>query len=100
MFFISHWDPLKFISQLQEHFIRSNTPLFWQKASHWHRFSLNVNTDLSYFSSIVPCGIPDKQVTSLNKELGRGVDMEEVKNVIKSNFEKVFECELVSWVLE
>jgi lipoyl(octanoyl) transferase len=44
----------------------------------------------------VPCGIPDKQVTSLNKELGRGVDMEEVKNVIKSNFEKVFECELVS----
>jgi hypothetical protein len=32
--------------------------------------------------------------------LGRGVDMEEVKNVIKSNFEKVFECELVSWVLE
>ena len=52
------------------------------KASRWvtiHGFALNVNTDLRYFEYIIPCGIKDKQVTSLKRELEREVDMEEVK---------------------
>jgi lipoyl(octanoyl) transferase len=59
-----------------------------------HGFALNVNTDLSYFNFIIPCGIVNKQVTSLEKELGRKVDMEEVKAKLKINFEKVFDAAL------
>jgi lipoyl(octanoyl) transferase len=67
------------------------------RCSRWitmHGFALNVNTDLSFFSNIIPCGIVNKQVTSIEKELGFKVDFEEVKEKIKKNFEKVFEVEI------
>jgi lipoyl(octanoyl) transferase len=67
------------------------------RCSRWitmHGLAFNVNTDLSYFNNIIPCGIPDKQVTSLEKELGRSIAVEEVKEKIRDNFEKVFNCEL------
>lgn len=55
-----------------------------------HGFALNVNTDLSYFSLINPCGFIDKGVTSMAKELGREIDMAEVKERIKDILEKMF----------
>lgn len=72
------------------------------RCSRWitmHGFAFNVNTDLSYFNNIIPCGIVNKQVTSMQKELGHSLDMREVKEKVKSNFERVFEAELVSEVL-
>jgi len=68
------------------------------KCSRWvtiHGFALNVNTDLSYFDNIVPCGIQNKQVTSLQKELGHAVDFSEVKEKMKRNFEIVFDAAVV-----
>ncbi len=67
------------------------------RSSRWitmHGFAFNVNTDLSYFNHIIPCGISNKQVTSLEKELGSKVDYEEAKEKVKKNFEKVFDVEL------
>lgn len=72
------------------------------RCSRWitmHGFAFNVNTDLSYFNHIIPCGIINKQVTSLEKELGYKTDMAEVKEKVKNNFEKVFEVSLVSEIL-
>jgi lipoyl(octanoyl) transferase len=69
------------------------------RCSRWitmHGLAFNVNTDLSYFSHIVPCGIPDKKVTSLEKELGRKVLLEEAKEKMKKNFEQIFEARLVT----
>ncbi len=69
------------------------------RCSRWitmHGFALNVNTDLSYFSNIIPCGIVNKQVTSMERELGSKVDFEEVKEKLKRNFEKVFDVEIIS----
>lgn len=68
------------------------------RASRWvtmHGFAFNVNVDLGYFSNIVPCGIADKAVTSLDKELGYKVDENEVKQKLKKHFADLFECELV-----
>lgn len=62
--------------------------------SRWvtmHGWAFNVNCDLDYFKNIVPCGINDKAVTSLQQELGYAVNMEEVKQKVKANFEKIFE---------
>jgi lipoyl(octanoyl) transferase len=72
------------------------------RCSRWvtmHGFAFNVNTDLSYFNHIIPCGIVNKQVTSLQQELGRELDMQEVKEKVKRNFERVFNSSLVSEVL-
>jgi lipoyl(octanoyl) transferase len=69
------------------------------RCSRWvtmHGFALNVNTDLSYFDFIIPCGIQNKQVSSLEKELGVKLNMEEVKEKLKINFAKVFGCEMVN----
>jgi len=67
------------------------------RCSRWitmHGFAFNVNTDLDYFGNIVPCGIQDKQVTSMEKELGGPVPIEEVKHEVRRRFEEVFDVAL------
>lgn len=72
------------------------------KASRWvtlHGFALNINTDMRYFEYIIPCGIKDKQVTSLKRELERELtldEMEDIKAKIRKHFTNVFEAELVN----
>jgi lipoyl(octanoyl) transferase len=69
------------------------------RTSRWitmHGFAFNVNTDLTYFNNIIPCGIQNKQVTSLEKEMGEKIDFEKAKERVKKNFEIVFEVELVN----
>ncbi len=68
------------------------------RTSHWvtmHGFAFNVNTDLSYFSLINPCGFTDKSVTSLEKELGGKQDIEKVKEITKEKISEVFGMELL-----
>jgi len=67
---------------------------FGVRCSRWvtmHGFAFNINADLNYFNNIIPCGISDKAVTSLEKELGRKVEMEEVKEKLKRHFSDLFE---------
>ncbi|HEX2964001.1 MAG TPA: lipoyl(octanoyl) transferase LipB [Ignavibacteriales bacterium] len=68
------------------------------KVSRWitmHGFAFNVNTDLSLFQGIIPCGITDKSVTSLSKELGYDPDMNEVKEKLVNNFKRIFNYDSV-----
>ena len=70
---------------------------FGVRCSRWitmHGFAFNVNTDLQYFDGIVPCGIKNKLITSLARELGRNIDLDEVKAKLKLHFEEVFDAEL------
>ncbi|MDG1279438.1 MAG: lipoyl(octanoyl) transferase LipB [Algoriphagus sp.] len=68
------------------------------KSSRWvtmHGFAFNVNSDLSYFGHIIPCGIDDKAVTSLEAELGQKIPMEEVKTKVKKHLKALFEMEII-----
>lgn len=69
------------------------------RASRWvtmHGFALNVNTDLSYFGNIVPCGIDDKGVTSMQKELGVPFETDQVKSSITKHLAELFGMEIIS----
>jgi lipoyl(octanoyl) transferase len=72
---------------------------FGVRCSRWvtmHGWGFNVNADLDYFNNIIPCGIENKSVTSLNKELGvKEVNMVEIKEKLKKNFSTLFECNIV-----
>jgi len=66
------------------------------RCSRWvtmHGWGFNVNSDLNYFNNIIPCGITDKSVTSIKQELGRELDLKEVKEKLKKHFAALFQCE-------
>ncbi len=68
------------------------------KSSRWvtmHGFAFNVNTDLDYFKNIIPCGIDDKAVTSMEAELGKKQNMQEVEEKLKQHIADLFEMELI-----
>jgi lipoyl(octanoyl) transferase len=68
------------------------------RCSRWvtmHGWGFNVNANLDYFKNIIPCGIEDKAVTSLNKELGQEVNMPEIKAKLKKHFSSLFECQII-----
>ncbi|MEX1002334.1 MAG: lipoyl(octanoyl) transferase LipB [Crocinitomicaceae bacterium] len=69
------------------------------KSSRWvtmHGIALNVNTDLAYFNHIVPCGISDKSVTSIKKELGQEVPIKEVQKALEENMANIFDFDYIS----
>lgn len=69
------------------------------RSSRWvtmHGFAFNVNCDLSYFGNIIPCGIVDKSVTSMQKELSKEVDMQEVQHKLKDHLKKLFDFQFVN----
>ena len=73
------------------------------KISRWvtmHGFAFNLNTDLSLFKGIIPCGISDKEVTSLKKELGREINISDVKVLLLENFKSVFGYDSVNEISE
>ncbi|HTH81689.1 MAG TPA: lipoyl(octanoyl) transferase LipB [Mucilaginibacter sp.] len=68
------------------------------RCSRWvtmHGLSFNVNNDLSYFNNIVPCGINDKAVTSMQKELGREIDIHQVQKILQQHISVLFDMEIV-----
>jgi lipoyl(octanoyl) transferase len=68
------------------------------RCSRWvtmHGLALNVNTNLDYFKNMIPCGIDDKDVTSMERELGDKVDMQELKKILKTNIAEQFRMELI-----
>lgn len=68
------------------------------RCSRWvtmHGIGFNVNSDLSYFNHIIPCGIKEKQVTSIENEIGRKVDMDELKQKLKNHLQSIFEMEIL-----
>jgi lipoyl(octanoyl) transferase len=62
-----------------------------------HGIGFNVNSDLNYFSHIIPCGIDDKAVTSMRQELGKELDLKDVSSVLKNKLAQLFEFELTDW---
>lgn len=93
------------IDKLTGVWINADTPLkakkicaFGVRCSRWvtmHGFALNVNTDMNYFNHIIPCGINDKAVTSMELETGMKINMEEVKSKLKKHLCELFTFELV-----
>ena len=71
------------------------------KVSRWitmHGFALNVSTDISLFNGIIPCGIKDKAVTSMESELGKNFDIAEVKSILTDEFKKIFNYDSIDTI--
>ena len=69
------------------------------RSSRWvtmHGFAFNVNCDLTYFGNIIPCGIADKSVTSMQKELGKEVNLREVKQKLKEYLKNIFHFQFIN----
>ena len=69
------------------------------RSSRWvtmHGFAFNVNCDLTYFGNIIPCGIADKSVTSMQKELGKEVNLMEVKQKLKEYLKNIFHFQFIN----